>query len=121
MAYVALKYFHVTLAVASVILFLVRAEASVNRSRMPSTRFRVLAHLVDTLLLGLGIALVYRLSLNPLHTPWLAAKLLAIAAYIGFGTVVMKAKNKQIKKLALVSALVLIACIFLVAIFKNPF
>lgn len=121
MEYFVLKHIHVTLAVVSVVLYLIRAALSLSRSRTPSLPFRVITHLVDTLLLGLGVTLAYKLFINPLDTPWLAMKLLAILAYIVCGTVVMKGKKRQVKLLAMVLSLVLIADIFTIALTKDPF
>lgn len=86
---------------------------------MPSLTFRVIAHVVDTLLLGLGVVLAYMLSISPLSTPWFAAKIIAIAAYIGCGTVVMKGSNLQIKAFALGLSLLLIISIVWLAINKE--
>jgi len=121
MDYFALKNSHIALAIVSVILFLIRAGASINRSRKPSKAFRVFAHLVDTLLLGLGVYLAYMLSINPFQTPWLAVKLVAIVAYIGCGTLVMKGKSRRTKEFAMMLSLILIAYIFMLAMSKNPF
>lgn len=121
MEYFVLKHIHVTLAVVSVVLYLIRAALSLSRSRTPSLPFRVITHLVDTLLLGLGVTLAYKLFINPLDTPWLAMKLLAILAYIVCGTVVMKGKKRQVKLHAMVLSLVLIAYIFTIALTKDPF
>ena len=121
MEYILLKHIHITLAVVSVVLYLTRAVVSLSRSRTPSLTYRVITHLVDTLLLGLGVTLAYKLFINPLDTPWLAMKLLAILAYIVCGTVVMKGKKRQVKLLAMVLSLVLIAYIFTIALTKDPF
>ena len=120
MEYLALKISHITLAITSIVLFLVRAGASINRSNPPSMRFRILAHLVDTLLLGFGVALAYTLAINPLYTPWLGIKLVAIAAYIGCGTLVMKGKTKRIKGYAMAMSLILVVYILMLAINKDP-
>lgn len=119
MDYLVLKHIHVALAMASVSLFILRAGASICRSRMPSLTFRVIAHVIDTLLLGLGVGLAYMMSISPLSTPWFAAKIIAIAAYIGSGTVVMKGSNLQIKAFALGLSLLLIVSIVWLAINKE--
>ena len=119
MDYLFLKHTHVALAMVSVILFFLRAGTSLYRSRMPSLAFRVLAHLIDTLLLGFGVVLAYKLSISPLSTPWFAAKIIAIASYIGCGTVVMKGKSTQIKAVALAFSLVLIVSIICLAFNKD--
>lgn len=120
MGYFVLKNLHITLAIVSFVLFLIRAGASINRSRSPSLMFRVVAHLIDTMLLGLGVTLAYMLSINPLDTPWLAAKIFAILAYIACGTVVMRAKKMQVKIFAMVLSLALIAYVFTIALTKDP-
>lgn len=120
MEYLALKNTHITLAISSVFLFVIRAGASISASVVPSKMYRVTTHLIDTALLSAGVMLAYMLSINPLDTPWLAAKLCAVAAYIVFGTVVMKSKRRRIKQLAMALSVTLMVYIFAVATSKDP-
>jgi len=119
MSYLALKHFHVTLAIVSVVLFIARAGASIYRSKKPAPLFRAVTHLVDVLLLGIGVTLAYMLSISPFNTPWFAAKLLAVVAYIICGTVVMKGSKRQAKALAMVLSVALLAYIVTTALTKD--
>lgn len=121
MDYTTVKYIHIALAIASILFFLVRAGASINRSRSPSMGFRVLTHLIDTALLGFGATLAFMLSISPFTSPWFAWKLAAILAYVVCGVVVMKGKSKRVKEIGMVLSLALIAYIFILAINKDPY
>lgn len=120
MDYLAIKNAHVSLAILSVALFLVRAAVSINKGRLTSRAFRIIAHTIDTCLLALGGVLVYMLSLNPFTTPWLALKLTAIVAYIVCGAAVIKGRRRWVKVLALGCSLALVAYIVFLAVYKNP-
>ncbi|ATJ84579.1 SirB2 family protein [Halomonas beimenensis] len=89
--YFLIKHLHMTLAGLSITFFLVRAWWAVRGSPRLGRRWvRVLPHLIDTALLGLGVWLMASLALWPHQQPWLAAKLLALVAYIGLGTLAIK-------------------------------
>ena len=70
--------------------------------------------MVDTLLLVLGLVMAIQLSLSP-FSGWLAAKLVGLLAYIGFGVLTMRGTTIQLKLIGLVGALVSVAYIFAVA------
>lgn len=89
--YFLIKHLHITAAVLSITLFVVRAWWSVKESPWLNVRWvKILPHLIDTALLGLGVTLVVLLSIWPWQLPWLGAKLLALLAYIGIGTIAIK-------------------------------
>ena len=121
MDYSSVKSVHVVLAIFSVILYVVRAGASINNSWIPSKAYRVMTHLIDTLLLGFGVSLAYMLSITPFTSPWFAWKLVAIVAYVLCGLVVMKGKTKQIKEVAMILSLALIVYILALAVNKDPY
>ncbi len=82
--YFLIKHLHMTAAALSITLFVVRAWWSVQESPRLNARWvKVLPHLIDTALLGLGVTLMVLLSVWPWQLPWLGAKLLALLAYIG--------------------------------------
>ncbi|WP_133481940.1 MULTISPECIES: SirB2 family protein [Halomonas] len=89
--YVLIKQLHVTAASLSILFFMLRAWWSVREIPLLQRRWvKVLPHLIDSTLLALGVTLMVMLSLWPHQHPWLAAKLIALLAYIGLGTVAIK-------------------------------
>ena len=89
--YLPIKHLHVTAATLSILFFMLRAWWSVREEPMLQRRWvKVAPHLIDTLLLVLGVVLMVMLSFWPHQHPWLAAKLLALLAYIGLGSVAIK-------------------------------
>lgn len=82
---------------------------------------RIAPHIIDTLFLLSGIALVSILQLNVLGEPWLLAKFAGLIAYIVLGTFAIKrGPTLQIRVLAFVGALSLFAYIVGVALTKSP-
>ncbi|MGM0834174.1 SirB2 family protein [Halomonas qinghailakensis] len=120
--YFVIKHLHVTAAVLSITLFVVRAWWSVRESPRLNARWvRVLPHLIDTALLGLGVTLLMLLSIWPWQLPWLGAKLLALLAYIGIGTFAIKrGKTPQTRAVAALVAIVLFAYMVGAAIRHSP-
>ncbi len=89
--YFLIKHLHMGAAALSIGLFLVRAWWSVRESpRLQARWVKILPHLIDTVLLGLGVTLMVTLRFWPWQQPWLAAKLLALLVYIGVGTLAIK-------------------------------
>lgn len=122
MSYYALKHIHMTFAVLSGALFLVRGLWMLAESRRLEQRWvRIAPHVIDTLLLGSAIGLAVWSSQYPGQSPWLTAKLVALVAYIGLGTVALKrGRTRQVRALAFVGALACFAYILAVAVTKNP-
>ncbi|UYV19438.1 SirB2 family protein [Halomonas qaidamensis] len=120
--YFVIKHLHVTAAVLSITLFVVRAWWSVRESPRLNARWvRVLPHLIDTALLGLGVTLLMLLSVWPWQLPWLGAKLLALLAYIGIGTFAIKrGKTPQARAVAALVAIVLFAYMVGAVIRHSP-
>lgn len=86
-----LKHLHVTCVVLSFSLFFVRGVWMARGTLAQKGRlWRILPHGVDTVLLGSALGLAYTLDLNPMQTPWLAAKLLALLVYILLGSVALR-------------------------------
>lgn len=122
MDYSALKHLHMTLAVSSGALFLVRGLWMLSGSAHLRRRWvGIVPHAIDTLLLASAIGLAAWSGQYPLQQPWLTAKVVALAAYIGLGTVALKrGRTKQARALAFVAALACFAYILAVAVTKNP-
>ncbi len=119
--YAMLKHTHVTLVVISLVLFVWRGYLAVH-GRYRTTRLRnLLIHGVDTLLLLCGVSLAVLLAMNPLHTPWLFAKIVALVAYVLVAAIaVRRGKTLRQRQVAWYLALAIFLYMVSVAITKNP-
>ena len=82
---------------------------------------RIIPQLVDTVLLVSAIMLAIGLRLSPLEQPWLAAKIIALLAYIGIGLVAFRfGKTKRIRLAAWLLAMLIFSYIVSVALIKSP-
>ena len=117
---IAIKALHIALAYLTVAGFVIRGFWSLTGSPLREERWvRIAPHVVDTLLLSLGVALAIRLQVSP-FSGWLAAKLLGLLAYIGFGTVTMRARSRPAQIGGFVGALTSVVYVFTVAVSRSP-
>jgi uncharacterized membrane protein SirB2 len=115
-----LKALHVALAYLTVTGFVMRAVWALGDSPLRREKWvRIAPHVIDTLLLALGLVMAYQLSLSPL-SGWLGAKLLGLLAYIGFGILTMRASARPLQIVGLIGALASVGYIFLVAYSRDP-
>lgn len=121
MSYLAIKYLHITGVALSGSFFLLRGLWMLRESDMLRRRWvRVLPHIVDTLLLGSALLMVFWSHQYPFVQPWLTAKVLALVAYIGLGTVALKrGKTKAVRRWAFMAALATFAYIMAVALTRQ--
>mgnify|MGYP001163290810 FL=1 len=121
MDYATIKLVHQSAVTLSIVGFFARGLASLaNMAWVRSRAARTLPHVVDTVLLGSAIALAWVLQLNPLSTPWLAAKIAGLLAYIGLGVVALRPQRPPAQRaLAWIAALLCFAQIVAVAITKQ--
>ena len=122
MPYIALKHLHVTFALLSGLLFLLRGIWMLSGSQRLQQRWvKIVPHVVDTLLLASAIGLVAWSSQYPGQQAWLTAKLLALVAYIVLGVIALKrGRTRQVRVAAFVGALACFVYIVAVAVTKNP-
>jgi len=101
------KHLHMTVAAISVLLFTLRfAWTLANSAKLQAKWVKISPHIIDTLLLGLGIVMAVQLSLNPLENLWLAEKLIAIVAYIFTAFYTLKiARNKSMQIIGYLGAI----------------
>ncbi|HEY6598022.1 MAG TPA: SirB2 family protein [Pseudomonadales bacterium] len=115
-----LKEFHVALAYITVAGFVVRGLLSLAESPLRNQRWlRIAPHVIDTLLLGFGIALAVSMSLSPAANGWLMAKIVGLLAYIGFGVMAMRARSRPLKIAGFIVAIASVGYIFSVAYSKR--
>ena len=120
--YFLIKQLHMTAATLSISFFVLRAWWSVRESPHLDARWvRLLPHLIDTALLGLGVTLMVLLSVWPWELPWLGAKLLALLAYIGIGTIAIKrGPTPRARAMAAVVAVAIFAYMVGAAVRHSP-
>lgn len=113
---------HMGLALLSVTLFFVRGLWMIADSPLRQQRLvRIAPHIIDTLLLLSAIVLVVQTQQYPWEHSWLAAKIIALLAYIGIGLVAMRlGRSKQVRVFAWLLALAVFGYMFLVAIHRSP-
>ncbi len=120
--YLAIKYLHVLLAILTISGFILRGIWMMSDSpRIDSPGARVVPHVVDTLLLLSGVAMVTLLSLNPLAHAWLMAKFVAIVAYVLLGTIaIRRGSTREQRLIAFAAALSVFAYTVGAAVMKSP-
>ncbi|RKQ59936.1 putative membrane protein SirB2 [Vogesella indigofera] len=119
MDYLVLKHAHAGLAYLSVTLFAVRAALSYARpALLQGKALRIAPHLIDTLLLAAGVTLAVLAGFSPHNQPWLAAKLVALLAYIALGSIGLKKLHGSPWR-AVVLALALAMPLYMIAVAKT--
>jgi len=120
-AYFAVKAVHLACAALSLAGFAVRGILMLAGSPLLQTRFaRVAPHVVDTVLLASAVWLVWFLGQVPFVHDWITAKLLALLAYIGFGTVALKrGRTIGVRAAAFAAALTTVGYIVWVALTRD--
>ena len=122
MDYLAVKTLHVTFVVISISLFVLCG--SLQLQSKPWRQWwllRVAPHVIDTVLLGSALWLVWRSGQYPFVDGWLTAKVLALLAYILLG---MRALGKNTpasqRPVYFAAALLSVAYIVGVALTRSP-
>ena len=120
--YLPLKYAHLALAAVSISGFLLRGFWMMAGSSLTGHRIvRTAPHVVDTLFLLSGIALVMRLALPVMQSPWLLAKFVGLLIYIILGTIALRrGPTMPVRQVAFVGALSAFAYIVGAAVSKSP-
>ena len=122
MNYLLLKTVHQTAVVCSITGFFVRGAASLAGGAWVQARWaKTSAELIDTVLLLSAVALAWMALLNPIRTPWLLAKILALVVYVAFGVVALRpGLPRPLRVAAWLAALATVGYIVSVAITKTP-
>ena len=122
MLYISLKTIHVLAAATAISGFVLRGYWMLTGSeKLKHRATQVLPHIVDTIFLLSGVAMVWLLHLDPFSQAWLTAKFSGLIAYVLLGTIAIKrGKTMQIRLIALVGAVSAFAYIAGVAVTKSP-
>ncbi|GAA5186066.1 SirB2 family protein [Ferrimonas gelatinilytica] len=122
MMYEGLKHTHLTLIGLSVGLFVLRFIWSMMGSGLMQRKWvKIVPHVLDTLLLLSGIALIMVAGWMPLRDAWLTEKLLAMVAYIFLGVLTFKLQRGRVfKVVAFLGALGWVYYMAVLAVTKSP-
>jgi len=122
MTYVMIKSVHMITGIVTICGFILRGYWMMAQSDKLQLKFtRIAPHIIDTLFLLSGIALVWMLHLNVFSESWLLAKFAGLIVYIVLGTFAIKrGATLQIRIIAFVGALAVFAYIVGVALAKSP-
>jgi uncharacterized membrane protein SirB2 len=122
LTYMLIKSLHMIAAIATISGFVLRGYwMMIQSDKLTLKAVRITPHIVDTVFLLSGIALVSVLGLNAVAEPWLLAKFAGLIGYIVLGTFAIKrGATLQIRVIAFVGALSLFAFIVGVALTKSP-
>lgn len=116
------KHLHVTCVGLSIGLFV--ARGSLELLSRPWRHWRLLCvapHLVDTVLLGSALWMVWRTGQYPFVDTWLTAKVLALLVYIVLGRFALgKNTPRRLRPLFFAAALFSVAYIVGVALTRSP-
>ena len=117
-----IKSLHIITGVVTISGFILRGYWMMAQSDKLQLKFtRIAPHVIDTLFLLSGVALVWMLHLNSFSEPWLLAKFAGLIVYIVLGTFALKrGATPQIRVIAFVGALAVFAYIVGVALAKSP-
>ena len=120
--YVLVRAVHVAAVAVSVPLLVVRALIGIRSGPDNVPRLlRILPHVVDTVLLASAVVLAVILRQYPFVAPWVTAKVLALVAYVGIGTVAVKrGRTPAIRGAALVGAMLVAGYIVGTALNHDP-
>lgn len=119
--YLTAKYFHVMLAVLSLSGFLFRGVLMLRASTTLSHPLvRRLPHINDSLLLLLGLLLLWRGPWTLAGAGWLQLKLTLLLFYIGLGFVALHRGrfSRRVRAVAWMSAVAIFLCMLWLAHFK---
>ncbi len=116
-----LKTLHLLFVLIAISSFIGRVILSETQPHLLKQKlFKIAPHVIDSLLLLSGIILAVQGSWATTGHGWLAAKLLALTAYIGLGAITLHSRGNW-RWLAFSGAMACFVYIGMVAVTKNPF
>lgn len=122
MSYLLVKSLHMITAIATISGFILRGYWMMQRSdKLQLKIVRIAPHIIDTLFLLSGFALLWVLQINAFSQPWLLAKFTGLIGYIILGVFALKrGSTMQIRVISFIAALALFAYMVGVALAKSP-
>lgn len=119
---ITIKYIHISCVMFSYAFFFLRGVWMLRDSPLLQQRWvKIAPHIVDSTLLLSAVALAMQLSISPLSSPWLMAKIIALLLYILLGTLALKrGRTRMIRLAAWLSAQLVFLYIVSVALTHSP-
>lgn len=119
----ALKHIHMTLAIITILGFLLRSvwlftNSPSSQKMLQKKWVKISPHIIDTLLLASGITL-WVTWYGAVFQSWITAKLILIVLYIVFGIITFKASSKGLRGIAFSLAIISFATILYLARTKT--
>ena len=120
--YVIIRFIHSGCALLSILGFAGRGYLKVSKGRIPQQfAFKVLPHIIDTVLLVSALMLVIMSGQYPFVSPWVTAKVITLFIYIAIGILLMRMEvGKAVRTVIYLLALLCGVYMISVAISKNP-
>jgi uncharacterized membrane protein SirB2 len=116
-----IKLIHIIFILTSLASFIARIALSVFKPSILQIKiFKIAPHIIDTVLLVSGIALVIQGNWLEGEFGWILSKLILLLVYIVFGVMAMRFSNYK-RWLAFTGAITCYIFIFMIAITKNGF
>jgi len=117
-----MKNLHQLFAILTITGFVIRAFWMMRSSPLLQHRItRIAPHVIDTLFLLTGIAMVINLQLAVLENSWLLAKFAGLLAYIVLGAIALRhGRTKGVRAAAFAGALLAFVYVVNTAITKSP-
>ena len=120
--YLVLRNVHITCAILTVMLFVLRGALMLANSRWQSNVvLRYLPHAVDTVLLTTALMLTTVIQQFPFAVDWLTTKVVLLVVYIVLGSIALRrGRTKQVRFVAFIAALATIGYLAGVARAHHP-
>ena len=117
-----MKNLHMAFAILSITGFVLRGYWMMRSSVLNEHRLTKIApHVIDTLFLVTGIAMVVNLQLAVLQNNWLLAKFAALIVYIVLGAIALRrGRTLKVRAIAFAGALLAFTYIVNTALTKSP-
>ena len=116
-----IKQTHITCALATGMLFIVRGFwMIVGSKKLDRPVVRIAPHVIDTVLLVSAVVMLFGYQLNPLQHPWILAKLVAVLLYIACGMIAFRFGKTRLQKIVFwLAAMLVLASIYGFAFTKR--
>ena len=116
------KYIHVSSVIFTLMFFIIRGIWMILDKETHKKRWvKVLAPIIDTVLLISAIILAMKTQQYPFTHDWLTAKILGLVIYIALGMIALNyGRTKKIRVTAWLAALLCFSYIASVATSRNP-
>ncbi|WP_438863217.1 SirB2 family protein [Neptunicella sp.] len=120
--YLMFKHLHMTLAVISILFFIIRFIWLNAGSAMLTKKWvKIAPHIIDTFLLLSAAVLCVLISQYPGMDNWLTEKVILLVGYILFGVLTLKSQAGAARWGYFILAMGCIVLILKLAVFKQPY